>query len=200
MKDPVTRPRRKLRLRLHRTPPLALDFGQAQRESRAAGIAVIAVAAMLLSLALWQSDQSQERVVALEAELTSLGVKQDAGRVRSAPDSATGAELEDRIRKANRVIRQLSTPWEDVFGGIESANGNHIALLSLESDPNNAEVRVGAEARDAQKMLEYLDRLRLDGRLSPAILQSHQVMTEDPSLPIRFTFTASWTFAKKAPK
>ena len=83
---------------------------------------------------------------------------------------------------------------------MESANGQHIALLSMESDPSNAEVRVAAEARNVQKMLEYLERLRQDGRLSPAILQSHQVMIEDPSRPVRFTFTASWTSVKKAPK
>ena len=45
-----------------------------------------------------------------------------------------------------------------------------------------------------------LERLRQDGRLSPAILQSHQVMTEDPNHPIRFSFTASWTSAKHATK
>jgi hypothetical protein len=87
-----------------------------------------------------------------------------------------------------------------VFGGMESANGQHIALLSMESDPGNAEVRVAAEARNVPKMLEYLERLRQDGRLSPAILQSHQLMIEDPSRPVRFTFTASWTSVKKAPK
>jgi hypothetical protein len=198
MKDPVMRLWGRLRLRWHRARPLALDFAQAQAQSRAKG--VVAVAALLLSLALWQSDKAQERVSRLEAELNSLGVKNDAGRIRSAPVAATGVELEDRIRKANRVIRQLSTPWEDVFGGMESANGQHIALLSMESDPGNAEVRVAAEARNVPKMLEYLERLRQDGRLSPAILQSHQLMIEDPSRPVRFTFTASWTSVKKAPK
>ena len=200
MKDPVMHLWERLRLRLHRAPALALDFAQAQGQSRAKGIAVVAVAALLLSLALWQSDQAQERVTRLEAELNSLGVKQGAARIRSAPEAATGVELEDRLRKANRVIRQLSTPWEDVFGGMESANGKHVALLSMESDPSNAEVRVAAEARNVQKMLEYLERLRQDGRLSPAILQSHQLMIEDPSRPVRFTFTASWTSVKKAPK
>ena len=160
---------------------------------------MIATAALLLALVLWHSEQSQGRVAELESELASLGASRDAVR-SSSTDSASGAELEDRMRKANRVIRLFSTPWEDVFGGIESANGEHVALLSLESDPANAQVRVGAEARNFRKMLEYLERLRKDGRLSPAILQSHQVMTEDPNRPIRFTFTASWTSAKKAPK
>ncbi len=200
MKDALMRVWRVLRLRWHRAPTLALDFAHPQRQSRAMGLAAIAVAALLLSLVLWQSDKAQQRVTTLEAELTALGAKNDAGRIRRAPDAATGVELEERMRKANRVIRQLGTPWEDVFGGIESANGKDVALLSLESDPGNAEVRVGAEARNAPKMLEYLERLRQDGRLSPAILQSHQVMLDDPSRPVRFTFTASWTFAKKAPK
>ena len=163
------------------------------------GLVVIAVAALLFSLVLWQSDLAGERVATLETELASLGANRETGRSRPVANAASGIELEDRVRKANRVIRQLSTPWEDVFGGIESANGEHVALLSLESDPSNAQVRVAAEARNTQKMLDYLERLRLDGRLSPAILQSHQVMIEDPSRPIRFTFTASWTSAKKAP-
>jgi len=200
MKDTLMRGWGALRLRWHRAPTLALDFALPQRQSRAMGLVAIALAAVLLSLVLWQSEKGRERVSTLEAELTTLGVKQDAGRVRRPPAAATGVEIEERVRKANRVIRQLSTPWEDVFGGIERANGKDIALLSLESDPSNAEVRVGAEARNAAKMLEYLERLRQDGRLSPAILQSHQVMLEDPSRPIRFTFTASWTFVKKSPK
>ena len=63
----------------------------------------------------------------------------------------------------------------------------------------SAQVRVGAEARTTKAMLEYLERLRTSARLSPAVLQTHQVMTEDPHRPIRFTFTASWISAKSAP-
>jgi DNA gyrase inhibitor GyrI len=96
------------------------------------------------------------------------------------------------------VIRQLSPPWEDVFTTIESLNGKDIAVLSLEPEPVSAQVRVGAEARTTEAMLEYLERLRNSARLSPAVLQTHQVMTEDPHRPIRFTFTASWISAKSA--
>ena len=184
---------------LLRTPPLALDFARPQSRSHSAGLAAVAVGALLLTLALWQSDLARERVATLDAELVSLGVDREAERKRASQPVARGGDTDERVRKANRVIGQLSTPWDDVFSAISAANGEHIALLSLESDPATAQVRAGAEARNAQGMLDYLERLRTDGRLAPAILQSHQVMLEDPSRPVRFTFSASWTSAKSAP-
>lgn len=200
MKHTMSRLLPRVRLSPQRAPRLALDFAQGQRRSRGAGLAAIAIGAVLLSLALWQSDRLGGRVAELDAELATLGVDRDAERRRTSQSPARGADLDERVRKANRVIRQLSTPWEDVFGGIEAADSADVALLSLESDPVTAQVRAGAEARNAQGMLDYLERLRQDGRLSPAILQSHQLMTEDPNHPIRFSFAASWTSAKHATK
>ena len=136
----------------------------------------------------------------LETELSQLGGQQSEPRQRTDAPPLSSAELEDKVRKANRIIRQLNTPWEDVFGALERSNGDHVALLSLESDPASAQVRVSAEARNARRMLEYMDRLHKDGRLWPAVLQTHQIMIEDPLRPIRFTYTASWTSAKQAQK
>ena len=200
MKQAALRLWRQISLRVRPTPRLELDFARAQSQSRGIGLAVITMSMMLLMLLIWQSEQSEARVAALEAELTSLGASRESSSKSDAPTTVNGVDLEERIVKANRVIRQFSTPWDDVFSGIEKASGEHVALLSLESDPANAQVHVGAEARSFKKMLEYLERLRLDGRLSPAVLQTHQVMVDDPNKPIRFTFTASWTSAKKALK
>lgn len=188
------------RLGLQRAPTLLLDFAHPQRRSMASGISAIAVAMVLLSFASWQSDQGQSRIAELEAELSSLGFDRGAEARRASQSRARGADLDERVLKANRVIRQLSTPWEDVFGSIEAANNADIALLSLDSDPASAVVRAGVEARNTRGMLDYLERLRVDGRLAPAILQSHQIMTEDVNRPVRFTFTASWTSAKHAQK
>ncbi len=200
MKEAVLRLWRQMLGRLRRTPRLQLDFARAQAQSRGLALGVITVCALLLCLAIWQSEKSEGRVALLEAELASLGTSREAAGTTAAPTTVNGVELDERMVKANRVIRQFSTPWDDVFSSIEKAGGEHVALLSLESDPANAQVHVGAEARNFKKMLEYLERLRTDGRLSPAILQSHQVMVDDPNKPIRFTFTASWTSVKKAPK
>ncbi len=186
------------RLGRPRAAALALDFGQPQQRPRMAGMLACSLGALLLALVMWQSELAHERVAEQESELASLGVKRDAQQQRQARGAGSGVDLEDRVRRANRVIRQLSTPWEDVFKAIESTTGGNVTMLSLESDPVSAEVRAAAEARNTTAMIDYLERLRSDGRLSPAILLSHQVMIEDPSRPIRFTFSASWISAKHA--
>jgi hypothetical protein len=200
MKEAVLRLWRQMLGGLRRAPRLQLDFARPQAQSRGVALGVITVCALLLCLAIGQSEKSEAQVAVLEAELATMGASREAAGTPAAPTTVNGVELDERMVKANRVIRQFSTPWDDVFSSIEKASGEHVALLSLESDPANAQVHVGAEARNFKKMLEYLERLRIDGRLSPAILQSHQVMVDDPNKPIRFTFTASWTSVKKAPK
>lgn len=174
----------------------ALDFARPQARPTGPGVTALAAGAVLLALALMQSDLQRERIAALDAELRALGVDRQAERDLERRRKAPTADLDERVRKANRVIRLLNPPWEDVFLTLESENGKDIALLSLEPDPASAQVRVGAEARDTAAMLEYLERLRLGGRLSPAVLQSHQVVAEDPNRPLRFGFTASWNSAK----
>ena len=185
------------RLRLFGVHRLQLDFGRKQQRPQGTGLAAMAIGALALTLSLSQSDQVRGRLSDLESEVSTLGGNRKAERQRGkAASTARGPELDDRVRKANRVIRLLSTPWADAFGAIDAANGNDVALLGLDSDPAAAQVRATAEARNTKAMIEYLERLRLDGRLSPVVLQSHQIMTEDPNRPIRFTFAASWTSAK----
>ncbi len=182
-----------------RLPPLALDFARPQARPSGPGVAVLACGAALLALALMQSDLHRERIESLDAELRALGVDRQAERDRARRRAPPTADTEERVRKANRVIRLLSPPWEDVFLTLEAENGKDVALLAVEPDPATAQVRVSAEARDTLAMLDYLERLRLGGRLSPAVLQSHQIVTEDPNRPLRFGFTASWNAARSTP-
>ena len=163
-------------------------------------MAVLAAGAVLLSLAFLQSDLQRERISALDQELRTLGVDREAERERDRRRAAPSADTEERVKRANRVIRLLSPPWEDVFLTLEREGGKDVAILSVEPDPVSAQVRVGAEARHTAAMIDYLEHLREGGRLSPAVLQSHQVLVEDPNRPLRFTFTASWNSARNPSK
>jgi hypothetical protein len=179
---------------------LTLDFASGQQRSRGVAIALTLSGFLILGLAIDRSDTHKQQIAALESELTRWGINPEADRQRQERLAASGEEIEERVRRANRIIRQLSTPWEDVFLAIESSRSEDVTMLSLESDPNAAEVRASGEARNAVSMINYLDHLRKDGRLSPAVLLSHQVMVEDPNRPFRFTFSASWTSAKQSQK
>ena len=178
--------------------PLLLDFAVPQRRPAGPGLAALGIGAMLLVLSAMHSDMQASRIAALESELAALGVDVQAGRASERVKAPRTTDLDDRVAKANRIVRLLSPPWENVFNTVESLNGKDIAILSLEPEPASAQVRIGAEARNFRAMFEYLERLRKNGRLSPAVLQTHQVMTEDPHKPVRFGFTASWTTAKNA--
>jgi Tfp pilus assembly protein PilN len=177
---------------------LMLDFASPQRRPSGPGLAALLIGATLLSLAMMQSDMQASRIASLESELSALGVDIEARRNKERRPSQKSADLDDRVAKANRIIKLLSPPWEDVFNTVESLNGKDIAILSLEPELGSAQVRIGAEARNTRAMFDYLERMRNSGRLSPVVLQAHQVMTEDPHKPIRFGFTASWITAKNA--
>lgn len=178
--------------------PMQLDFGKPQQRPYRTGLVLLGCSAMLLAYTFAQSDRAREQVALLEGQIAARGGMKKLDRPKEALAGAPGSEMDLRIRKANRVIQQLSTPWADVFGGIEAAGDKDVALLGMESDPLTGKVRVSAEARNAGGMVRYLERLRADGRLSPAVLLAHQVMVEDPNRPIRFTFSASWTSVKKS--
>jgi len=178
--------------------PLLIEFSRPQRRPHGPGLAALGIGVTLLVLAMMQSDIQASRIASLQSELAGLGVDIAARRQRENRPAPRAADIDDRVAKANRIVRLLSPPWEDVFVTVEALNGKDIAVLSLEPEPASAQVRIGAEARNTPAMFQYLERMRNSGRLTPVVLQSHQIMTEDPHKPVRFGFTASWISAKNA--
>jgi Tfp pilus assembly protein PilN len=57
-------------------------------------------------------------------------------------------------------------------------------------------LKLTAEARSREAMLEYVRRIAQTKGLSNVYIVSHQVQTEDPSRPIQFSVQASLGAAK----
>jgi hypothetical protein len=49
-----------------------------------------------------------------------------------------------------------------------------------------------AEAKTADDMLDYVERLQAAGGLADVVLASHQIKQSDPLQPMRFVVLASW--------
>lgn len=173
-------------------PVLRLDFGHPQRIGRSSALAICSVGVVLLSFASWHSDRAVERVETLQAELSALQGKGRGERASVAAMKPRTGDVGERVRRANAVIRALGLPWGNVFASLEEANGGDVALLALEPDSVRAAVRGSVEARNAMAMTTYLDALGHSRAVSMPVLLSHQIMTEDPQRPVRFTFTATW--------
>jgi hypothetical protein len=100
--------------------------------------------------------------------------------------------LGEALKRANAVAVELSRPWDKAFSALEAADEPGVALLSVEPDSRRGELRLVAEARDMSGMLAYLERLRSERPFARVALQQHEVSTEDPSGPIRFSLVAQW--------
>lgn len=162
-------------------PPLELDFHAAPRRPRALGFA-------LLALALGVAGLTLERYRELKTELERAHAVQGllVGERRAAPKQS----LDDELKNAEAVVRQLALPWSAMVRSVEGAASPDVALLQLQPEARERLLRLTAEARSEGAMLEYLRRLTAAEPLAEVHLASHQVMLEDPQRPIQFTVLA----------
>lgn len=164
---------------------LELDYVVPTRRPRALGVLVlalgIATAAMLVERYRTVSVELQR----LETGQALLGAERLALRAR-APQ-----KLEQEAKRVEAVLRQLALPWGAIIESVEDATSGDVALLQLQPDAQQRQLRLGAEARTQQAMLDYLRRLAAARGLADVHMVSHQVQVEDPYHPVRFTVQAS---------
>jgi len=90
------------------------------------------------------------------------------------------------------MVRQLALPWAQLIDSLERAATKEVALLNIQPDAQNRVLRVTAEARRQELMLDYLRRLSATGAFAEVHLVSHQVREDDPGRPVQFAVQASF--------
>lgn len=101
-------------------------------------------------------------------------------------------ETERELKSANEVLQKLTVPWENLFTALEATRGDKIALLAMEPDVRKGQVRIIAEAKTANDMLDYLRRLGGEAAFSGVILVNHQIQQQDAERPLRFSIAVNW--------
>jgi hypothetical protein len=124
------------------------------------------------------------------AEVRKSGKRVGASAARGRSGDVTAAVHEFNV--ARNALQRLSLRWTELFAALESAPASNVALLAIEPDAGKNVVKVTAEAKSAEDMLGYVERLQAASGLSEVVLASHQVRASDPLLPMRFTVVASW--------
>jgi hypothetical protein len=174
---------------------LKLDFAPgALRISRvgigllvASTVALGGVSVQLISVLSAHSKQA-DALAALDARRA----KPSSTGQRSRP--ADPGEV-TRTRVARQVAQNLQTPWGDLLESLETSPKQAVALLSVEPSVSKRMLRLTAEARTPQDMLDYLEALQHDPRLIGVVLVSHQVQSQAPGQPVRFSIQAGWGVA-----
>ena len=94
--------------------------------------------------------------------------------------------------RGNEVAHELSRRWDRIFLALESAKAPNVALLAIEPDPRKGLLKLTAEAKGKNAMLDYVDRLQTAQPLERVMLESHEVQAQAPEKPVRFIVTATW--------
>lgn len=162
---------------LHRTGPLAWS---------------LAVLALLLCLAAglvgWQLVERQR---VLDAQVA-------ATRVRSAPApvAVTTPRAQVGVLQAaavNAAVLQLNLPWRALHDALDAATSSNIALLALEPDPRRRSMKITAEAKTSDEMIDYVEQLKSQELFGSVALLRHEINELDPNRPIRFQLDAQWS-------
>ncbi|OGA23612.1 MAG: hypothetical protein A3H34_01195 [Betaproteobacteria bacterium RIFCSPLOWO2_02_FULL_67_19] len=165
---------------------LELDYIVRPRRPRWLGYALLVVA-----LAIAGDLVVRYRAVQLDLERaeTATGLL-SAGR--RAPQAIPKERLDEQVKNAEAVVRQLSLPWALLVYALEQAATRDVAILQLQPDAQQRLLRITAEARDKEAMLEYLRRLMAAKAFFNVHLVNHQVQIQDPQRPIQFSVQTSF--------
>ncbi|MHC6225776.1 PilN domain-containing protein [Pseudomonas sp. X10] len=152
----------------------------------ALGIGLLAL--LLVARQQWQAEQAE-----LEAQVHRL--EQQLGRrsASSVPQSsAASREQAERLAQMRSVSQQLKRPWEQLFGMLEALPQDDVALLTLTPDARKGQVRISAEARNLQAMLQFHQRLEQSAELRDVSLLNHEIVASQPEHPVQFNLSATW--------
>lgn len=133
------------------------------------------------------------RGIGVKAATLEMRLEKSEGPLQRRQAAAqTGKNLEQEMKSANDVLRQLTLPWDKLFDSVEAASGGDVALLAMEPDFGKRTVKISGEARNLVAMLNYVAQLEAQGTFGAVYLQSHQVQQSTPEKPVQFTAIAAW--------
>ena len=164
---------------------LQIDYVAPPRRPRLVGLLVLAVAIAAAGMLV-------ERYRDVRGELERIEAGQGLLSTERRPAPATSRErLDQEAKSAEAVLRQLALPWSAIIETVEGAATDDVAILQMQPDAQQRQLRLGAEARSEAAMLEYVSRLIAAKLLDQVHVVTHQVQLDDPRRPIQFTVQAA---------
>jgi len=163
---------------------LELDYVSPPRRPRVPGYALLAAALLASSMLVNRFREVKLETARIESSHGLLGADKRPARAPSRE------RVDEEVKSAEAVLRQLALPWSGIIEALEEAATDDVALLQMQPDARQRQLRLAAEARSQEAMLEYLRRLAAAKTLADVYVASHQVKLDDPQRPVQFTVEA----------
>ncbi|MCX4173696.1 MULTISPECIES: hypothetical protein [Paraburkholderia] len=171
-------------------PRLDLDFSGRRATPAAAGLILLCAAAVLLLASgarLWHAHAENDRA---QAQLEAVRQQTMASRHLLKAPLTPAARLAEK--QSQSVLRELTVPWQDLFSIVEDYPDHDVALIGIDQNPAQSQIRITAEAKNFDAMIAYLKYLQSSVLLREAVLNDHLIETNVPGKPVRFQITAVW--------
>lgn len=168
---------------------LELDFVPARRV-RPARVLWLLLAVVAVLLTGWQYRLLTDNLQQFQALANHN--QQALQRINPLAERKLDPALQKQIVQANATWDELTQPWDTLFTELEAASNKQVALLALEADGKKRLLRITAEVKQRQALLDYMSRLEKLPSVSGVALQEHHINLQDKELPIRFTLQARW--------
>lgn len=171
---------------------LMLDFQPRPRAS-AFGWSLLLVGLLVGGAGLWTHLQLDAREQQAHGQLRhAQGQLHGDTEGVAGLSAAESREQASRMAEMRRISAQLRRPWERLFAMLETLPRDQIALLALTPDARKGQVRITAEAKDLEAMLEFHRQLEASDELSDVSLLNHEVDAKSAEHPVQFNLQASW--------
>ena len=157
---------------------LHIDFSGTRRGSPWLGRVLLALAVGVALDAGLSYHTAKKTLVANEARIAQ---RSPAAR---AP-KATPAE----VAAVKETVQRLSTPWDELFGALEAAATDKVALAAIEPDPKAGTVTITGDGTDYLAALSYVLNLSHTDGLERVQLVRHEQKNET----VNFAVSASWS-------
>lgn len=167
---------------------LRLDYQRSARPFPVEGLLLLSLALLVLVASGIYYRNLSARADLLDAR----SGQRERSAQRGPANERAAAALAQEVKRANEVLRQLTTPWGELFQTLETSAGKNVALLTLEPDTEKRLVKISGEAKNMTAMLNYIQRLENRDAFGTVYLQSHHVQLQDPEKPVRFVVQATW--------
>jgi Tfp pilus assembly protein PilN len=162
---------------------LDIDFCTRRSSPWAARVLLALAAAFALDVAV--SYQQLKAAVAHKQALIAKAVPAQ-GRQKADPEE---------LAAARETLARLATPWGSLFGALEQASSEEVALLAIEPDPRAGTVTISGDGKDYLAALTYVLNLGRAESLSRVQLMRHEAKGQQGN--VAFAVSAAWKEARK---
>jgi hypothetical protein len=127
------------------------------------------------------------------SELKLIANKNEKSKTKEKPVETNTNQLE----AIQVTIKELVTPWDELFNSLEAAMTDDVVLLGLRPDRKKNIAIITGEAKNYFSILNYIEQLATQPNFSEVYLQKHIVNESDQNKPVNFTISVRWLSLNK---